>query len=1098
MSSNNDTSMSSSNCDSSNNNNSSNVNYNNSNNKNEVRNDLLSKYLSHQLHNNIIASSSQQQEVSLFATRDSIHSLAKNRLQLLKAMNISIDDDIINSSNDFDTSTNIKTNNANNANNDTTKDFIPLAIKEKFSFPRQVKILLETSAASSSSPSIQQEQQLQQEQTQEKGKVQKSDSKPKHIQFNLNHFLLDFQHNNDTIITMSNSHSDQKDNIRNIIQTTFSIAAMSVVNGVKLQLKYTKLKEEEQQQRQQQKNENEEETQPQILQLLNKIDQVKQQCFQSSLNHDSTLKVFQSTPTSAFNSTYTTSHYITNDCNNKNTTRKKRKGSSTPTKVSKDNGDDSLGSEQQLENHKKIKIEDEDIVQSIPKKNNNSVENEPMDNNVKNATVADSRLTTSRAILCTAVSIIVKTLTPKYCDYDSSTATPTETTTSTHEKNHDNDDDINILNIPQNTHFHQSNNSSATNSTSVIHDSNDTINMGAVTMSAEIFAKRSIEKALSAVRRSEQRRKWRMDCAKRLLTSRECNSTGLRANNNNDDDNGVISRWSKWNEDATIDNLNFVSDEASNSSTDSEEDEDMYQSLLNNDKDNDIIPKHQHQLRILQKEKSEQWNVKCLPRIQDIMRIGPGHVILHDLQWKTRFNRVLDILTSLAFNRENSDKPNYGPHLIITTQADYGKYMDALDPLDYFVNNNSDFYLRSLGYNGSKKNRRFTRIKHFTSIALSGQKDAPYNVLVTTYRNFIQDYEHLCQIPFQGVVLDDGMCWLGAANYDTNGQLGKVFDKGVWNQSDHHAGLAGVRNVDWDFSADVSKPKTSDDRDDEDESKKQILLGLTARYKIIVASSLHSKYRDVIYPAPVPGMLSFFFPQFADVVKEEWDRSRIQVCNESIEHIRKLLCRCIVVFKSDNDYLKHIMQDLAIMSMNGKIENHIASGRADQEISENDSTKNKSRYVSTDTLINDGKIVQSRRFAASWLCPGSAIRHELGSTSLHPILNVIKKKIAAGYECEEIVTATSLIPNGSGAVISGPSAFKPAVRCGRSFTSEQGLRQHIAAFHAPPGTWLCRSCGSDCGTSLARTYHERSSCGANNTIGKNRLICRFLFVYWTG
>jgi len=31
----------------------------------------------------------------------------------------------------------------------------------------------------------------------------------------------------------------------------------------------------------------------------------------------------------------------------------------------------------------------------------------------------------------------------------------------------------------------------------------------------------------------------------------------------------------------------------------------------------------------------------------------------------------------------------------------------------------------------------------------------------------------------------------------------------------------------------------------------------------------------------------------------------------------------------------------------------------------------------------------------------------------------------------------------------------------------------MAALHAPPGTWLCRSCGSDCGTSQARTHHER-------------------------
>jgi hypothetical protein len=55
-------------------------------------------------------------------------------------------------------------------------------------------------------------------------------------------------------------------------------------------------------------------------------------------------------------------------------------------------------------------------------------------------------------------------------------------------------------------------------------------------------------------------------------------------------------------------------------------------------------------------------------------------------------------------------------------------------------------------------------------------------------------------------------------------------------------------------------------------------------------------------------------------------------------------------------------------------------------------------------------------------------------------------------------------------------AFRCGVRCGRHFGSEPGLRQHVSALHAPPGTWLCRTCGVDCITSQARTHHERS-CG---------------------
>lgn len=48
--------------------------------------------------------------------------------------------------------------------------------------------------------------------------------------------------------------------------------------------------------------------------------------------------------------------------------------------------------------------------------------------------------------------------------------------------------------------------------------------------------------------------------------------------------------------------------------------------------------------------------------------------------------------------------------------------------------------------------------------------------------------------------------------------------------------------------------------------------------------------------------------------------------------------------------------------------------------------------------------------------------------------------------------------------------------------TSKGLRQHHSALHAPPGTWLCRTCGSDCITSQARTHHERS-CGQPSASG---------------
>ena len=71
--------------------------------------------------------------------------------------------------------------------------------------------------------------------------------------------------------------------------------------------------------------------------------------------------------------------------------------------------------------------------------------------------------------------------------------------------------------------------------------------------------------------------------------------------------------------------------------------------------------------------------------------------------------------------------------------------------------------------------------------------------------------------------------------------------------------------------------------------------------------------------------------------------------------------------------------------------------------------------------------------------------------------------------------------SGQNGGVVGLGAYRAAVRCGRSFNSEAGLRQHILASHAPPDTWLCRSCGGDCGTSQARSHHERS-CGAEEEV----------------
>ena len=47
------------------------------------------------------------------------------------------------------------------------------------------------------------------------------------------------------------------------------------------------------------------------------------------------------------------------------------------------------------------------------------------------------------------------------------------------------------------------------------------------------------------------------------------------------------------------------------------------------------------------------------------------------------------------------------------------------------------------------------------------------------------------KIPWQVVVLDDGMSWLGTAHNDPNGKIGRAWDA-VWSKSDGWAGLAGL------------------------------------------------------------------------------------------------------------------------------------------------------------------------------------------------------------------------------------------------------------------------------------------------------------------
>jgi len=669
-----------------------------------------------------------------------------------------------------------------------------------------------------------------------------------------------------------------------------------------------------------------------------------------------------------------------------------------------------------------------------------------------------SRSNLSKAILCAVASLVFKELTPPlFHDYGDDRDT----------------EDIDVLNIPQNKSNHKLQLHGSNLDVVVPSKEKDNhgdggpgLNMGQVTLSAEMYSKRIVEQVQGVILRNERRRRWRIICAQNDLKKKEkwlC----LSSHSN------PLDQYLKWN-DLLVDSPCEKSDELSQLLDEDSASADKNGTICGRFEDLET----ESSPRISVKE-DEEWAMGCLPRILSIMKTGSGNVIFHDMKWTSRYNRIVQVLGAIgkSMEKKESYEANHGPHLIITTEIDIDAFMSMLGPISYCASRQemesrteplTSCFLRGLKYHGSPSLRRSLRERHFGAVSLSGLANSPFSVIVTTYQTFLQDYAHFCQIPFEVVVMDDGMSWLSLAHFDPNGQLGKVYNMAIWSKNDNYAGLAG-KNTDWDFSADIA-PDGMMVAGSINDDKVYPLFGLTARYRFLVASSMHSKYGDVIYKAPVQALLSFVFPHFFDVVKEEWDRNKMNNCKESIEYIRSMLCRVIVVYSgSGQPFTPREMYSLAMAAMLGR-ESALKKSEDIYSI--------KAKKVLTENLIAEGKITSSRRFVSSWLRTSSPIRFELGTASLTPTTDAFKTgSTNAGFLCEEIVTACSLKSPGSSVEDYATHTFKPALRCGRRFATEQGLRQHVAAFHAPPGTWLCRTCAADCATSQARTQHERS-CGS--------------------
>ena len=601
------------------------------------------------------------------------------------------------------------------------------------------------------------------------------------------------------------------------------------------------------------------------------------------------------------------------------------------------------------------------------------------------------------------------------------------------------------------------------------------VNMGAVRIEAQVLSERAVRVTINAVRRSEQRRHSRRAGARYHLRA-----------------------------DAThcffapgINPFAYQSVATARTSVVSEPDDD------NEDEDPlfSIVPTPAVSSSSSSQPKpalTSVWQSTCAPRLRQVLQTGAGHAIYHDVQWSTRHGRLAHLLHTLPLHQR------YGPHLIVCTTPDMERWARefAVGPSGLVVprinddndddNDNDERSLpplQALAYRGNARQRRQMRTQFFPQA--TGWPESAFHVCITSYQLFLRDYLHFCQLPWESVILDDGVAWM--ATKEQTATLGTIFDQAIFATNDHHVGLAGTSSSEWDYSRDdwrtASEAATTTDL------LKEAWIGLTARHRIVTAStfampspsssSLFSSSKTTLdkeetqqqqerhHLVPVSALLEFVAPQFAQVAKEEWDRSKIAGDKECMRHFRKLVARSVVVHMENDDVVAPTtsspdLYTLAMRALTGTLP-EVERANDDPSVPE---------VIDDDRFVSAGLVANSRRSSLQWLGDPSQswLRYELGSANFAPIVEAIKLSSNSGFVCEEIMTASSTTSSGATGQVCGSMAYRLAVVCGRHFGSEPGLRQHIAAHHAPAGTWLCRTCSSDCVTSQARTHHERT-CG---------------------
>ncbi len=622
-------------------------------------------------------------------------------------------------------------------------------------------------------------------------------------------------------------------------------------------------------------------------------------------------------------------------------------------------------------------------------------------------------INTTRAILCATASLVFEETTPNYVPTDiMNPSSGMEEEMSS----------IDPMNIPQYTSLSSSLQAAAASTTAKATKKDD-FNMVTIIDQAKLFAKRSIEQANNAAHSSDRRREFQMDSSlARVGMGYDALSGRYYANTNDTLGNSSMP--------LVVSNP-FAEDD----------DADMTDGEGGYSEDDNNIQSLRAKLPPYDKSNDKEWITTSKPRLMSILNTGAGNAILHDREWTCRAFRVVNLLQNLAVphpttaipSTPSGDKefvhwndvrlsgksasslvrgfPNNGPHLIITpTGQDFDTFVAVFHQVgnsgirasglhgdksqrDVFKTNPEEVQLRALPYQGDTSCRRRLR-KHFTN-SFGGLPSSTYHVVVTTYADFVEDYTHFCQVPFQAVIMDDGMSWLGCAHYDPQGDLGKVWNSAMWSKAGAYQSQLNSHKNDSGGDVDKKSKMGSGKKEGESREENKLHIGLTARHRILIASTMHAKYRGQVYKAPVPGLLSFLTPQFTDVIRDDWERCKVYNCKKSMEHIRSLVARCVVVYSGGRSVgsLSGLLK-LSCASMNGELPEQPSSiAHEDDGLEE---------------WVKQQKIVQTRKFAAAWFRPLSPVRKSFGNISLDPIISTVKKSNALGFVCEEVATASSL------------------------------------------------------------------------------------------